>query len=362
MNRTRKRNMTMVLLLLAVAVVLGAAWVAAVASLHAGGDAGQAAAERATPASRRVAILIFTGVEIIDFTGPYEVFGGAGYEVYTVAASPRPLTTAMGMTVTPRFTFADSPKPDVLVLPGGWIDSVNDSPEARAWVKKTAGAAPLVLSVCNGAFILAEAGLLDGLQATTYAGALDWLQQAAPKTRVVRDKRFVDNGKIITSAGLSSGIDGALHVIERLDGRGVAAMVATNLEYNWDPESKYVRAALADRYLAPAAAFLKALPQHRALAYEGNTERWQERWLVDTDAPPAQLLAGLQGAVTASGAWQRQHGALEGAAAAEGKGIASRWRFADERGRAWRGSARVEPAPGEPHKRLVALRVELAAS
>ena len=127
-----------------------------------------------------------------------------------------------------------------------------DDPAVQQWVRESAKNAEIVLSVCNGAFFLGRAGLLDGLEATTFAGLIDDLQKAAPKARVVRNKRYVDNGKIITSAGLSSGIDGSLHVIERLFGKGDAQVVATSLEYDWRPDGGYVRAMLADRHLRGA--------------------------------------------------------------------------------------------------------------
>jgi putative intracellular protease/amidase len=389
----------------AVAALVVAAWFGAVASLHAGATAGaepRAAEKRegGTPLAprRQVAVLIFEGVQIIDFAGPYEVFGQAGYDTFTVAEKPGPITTSMGLTVVPRYSFASSPAPDVLVIPGGNVASVEESAPAMAWVRTTAGRAPIVLSVCNGAFILAQAGLLDGLEATTFAALIDELAKVAPKTRVVRDKRFVDNGRIITSAGLSSGLDGALHVIERLDGLGTAQGAATGLEYNWDRAGTYVRAALADRYLRPAFSFMHTLPRH-LLSYEGTTDRWEARYRVDSDAPAAELLAGIETALTAGGRWQPpaeggdtggstprqgQGGSAGGAVGGRGgggggglaasatpqadgggggreTGVTRRWRFSDERGRAWRGMARVEPAPGAAPAQLITLRVQLGA-
>ena len=206
-------------------------------------------------AARNLAILIFDGVQIIDYTGPYETFGHVhigdahAFNIYTVSEKTNPITTSMGMSVNPKYDFQNAPKPDVLVIPGGDVRGQLDSPNVLKWVREKANGAEMVLSVCNGSFILAKAGLLDGLEATTTAGLIPRLREAAPKVKVVDDRRFVDNGKIITAAGLSSGIDGALHVIERLFGKGTAQMAALGMEYNWDPESKYVRAALADKYM-----------------------------------------------------------------------------------------------------------------
>src|SRR5215218_6090584 len=209
--------------------------------------------ERRSAEPRNLAILLFEGVQIIDYTGPYEVFGHAwagekpAFNIYTVAEKSGPITTSMGMSVNPRYTFANAPKADVIVLPGG---GVNDHLENRAvmqWVEESSKDAEVVLSVCNGAFFLAKAGLLDGLKATTFAGMIDDLRTAAPKARIVDDQRWVDNGKIITTAGLSSGIDGSLHVIEKLMGRGYAQRAALGMEYNWQPELNWARAALPDR-------------------------------------------------------------------------------------------------------------------
>src|SRR5207244_3534670 len=155
-----------------------------------------------------------------------------------------------------------------------------DNPKVLAWIRAKAADAKVVLSVCNGAFLLAKAGLLDGLQATTFAPLIDELRAAAPQTKVVSDKRYVDNGKIVTSAGLSSGLDGALHVVEKLLGRGRAQLVATGLEYDWDPESRYVRAALADKYLRAAYRVLEDLPDAQPLRHEGGRDQWQDEWTV----------------------------------------------------------------------------------
>src|SRR5262249_49950282 len=145
--------------------------------------------------------------------------------------------------------FADAPKPDIMLIPGGNVIEAQKDPQTLKWIQETAGKAEYVLSVCNGAYIIARAGVLNGLTATTTAPLIDGLAAISPNNKRVHDKRFVDNGKVITTAGLSSGIDGALHVIERSYGRGTAQQVALGMEYNWDPESKFARAALADRYM-----------------------------------------------------------------------------------------------------------------
>jgi putative intracellular protease/amidase/YHS domain-containing protein len=188
--------------------------------------------------ARKVAILLYEGVELLDFAGPGEVFaaGGGEFEVYTVAASVEPVTSQGFVRVTPEHGFASAPPPDVLVVPGGNARAVLDDEASMAWIRAAAADAELVLSVCNGALILARAGLLDGGRATTHHGSLDALASMAPETEVLRDRRWVDNGKVITSAGVSAGIDAALHAVARLIGPATATGIARYMEYAWQRE------------------------------------------------------------------------------------------------------------------------------
>jgi transcriptional regulator GlxA family with amidase domain len=170
----------------------------------------------ARPAPRNLAILIFDGVQIIDYTGPFETFGHVyfddthAFNIYTVSEKSGAITTSMGMSVNPKYTLENAPEPNVIVIPGGDVRGPVSNPAVIKFIQDKARNAEIVMSVCNGAYILAKTGLLDGLEATTTANLVPGLKIAAPKTKVVDDKRFVDNGKIITTAGLSSGIDGAL--------------------------------------------------------------------------------------------------------------------------------------------------------
>jgi transcriptional regulator GlxA family with amidase domain len=181
-----------------------------------------------------VAVLLFEGVELLDFAGPAEVFGVAGegmsFRVFTVAEKTDVVRAIGGVQVKPEFTFKDAPRADVLVIPGGSTRNVGKT--GIAWIREAGKDAQVVLSVCMGAFLLAEAGLLDGCEATTHRWGLENLQKAAPKCKVVSNKRFVDNGKIITTAGVTAGIDGALHVVERLCGKKAARWTAEEwMEY-----------------------------------------------------------------------------------------------------------------------------------
>ena len=197
---------------------------------------------------------------------------------------------------------------------------------------------------------MAKAGLLDGLQATTFAPLIDGLQAAAPKARVVSNKRFADNGKIITTAGLSSGIDGALHVVEKLVGKGWAQTIATNLEYNWDPETKYVRAMLADQYLRNTNAFMRRYDQE-IISYQGDVNSWENKWRVHTEASAAELLAQIDNNLATIDKWKRQDSGKNGASK-------SSWKFTGKDGKNW--NASVETISGE--KNQLAVTVKIARS
>jgi hypothetical protein len=139
--------------------------------------------------------------------------------------------------VTPDYSIADAPKPDIIVLPGGGADSVINDPEWLAWVRTSAANADHVLTVCTGAFIAGKIGLLDGNDVTTWYAAVPDLVRQFPNARVQPGRRFIDNGKVITTAGVSAGIDGALHLVARTLGRYVADRTAEYMEYAWAPQS-----------------------------------------------------------------------------------------------------------------------------
>ncbi len=184
-----------------------------------------------------VAILLFNHAQVLDYAGPYDVFTSAGsknFNVYTVAATKEPVTTMPNLSVNPEYSILDSPKPDVLIIPGGMWTSVND--ETLEWIKQSSEDAGYTFSVCTGAFILAEIGVLDNLEVTTHAAGIDILEKNYPEIKKVHNnKRFVDNGKIVTSAGVSAGIDASFHLIQKILGREWAKAVSNNLEYKYNP-------------------------------------------------------------------------------------------------------------------------------
>jgi putative intracellular protease/amidase len=189
--------------------------------------------------TRSVGVLVYDGVELLDFAGPGEVFAAAGhgksFEVFTVAATTEPLVSQGFVTIVPGHSIESAPIPDILVIPGGGVGAVLRDEALGAWIKRVAEEGEHVLSVCNGAIVLANLGLLDGLKATTHHGSIAGLRKFEHVT-VDADARFVDNGRIITTAGVSAGIDGALHLVKRLLGTEAAAQTAYYMEYDWDHE------------------------------------------------------------------------------------------------------------------------------
>lgn len=220
----------------------------------------------------RVAVLVFDHAEDIDFTAPIEVFGQAGARVFTVAATAEPVTTVFGLHLRPDYDLASAPAADLVLVPGGGVDGPMQDEMVVAWLRQRAGESRYVMSVCNGAFILAKAGLLDGLRATTTARLIPELSQFAPKVTVVRE-RVVDNGKVITAGGLSAGIDGALHVVEREHGRVRAEEIARGIEYRWQPELNWTRSALADLRL-PDIRLPDGATWDRQVS-RGDTRQWE---------------------------------------------------------------------------------------
>jgi transcriptional regulator GlxA family with amidase domain len=188
---------------------------------------------------RKVAIMVHDGVELLDFAGPGEVFAAAGngaFDVFTVAPTHAPVVSQGFVKITPNYAIDDSPKPDIIVIPGGHTSALYNDPNVMAWLKARAATAELTMSVCNGAITLAKTGLLDGLKATTHWGALPALRRF-PRITVVPEARFVDNGRVMATQGVSAGIDGALHVVERLLGPEAAWSAARYMMYPWEPSS-----------------------------------------------------------------------------------------------------------------------------
>jgi transcriptional regulator GlxA family with amidase domain len=198
---------------------------------------------------RHVAILIFPEVEVLDFAGPFEVFAVAneltGFETFhtfTVAEQPGSVRARNGLKVLPDFTLETAPPPDILIVPGGaGTRPLLKKPAVLEWIRQRARKAEVVASVCTGSLVLATAGLLHHLRATTHHENFAELAALAPNTDVVEDVRFTDNGQVLTSAGISAGIDQSLHIVARLLGEAVATQTARYMEYHWRNDGGAVR-------------------------------------------------------------------------------------------------------------------------
>jgi transcriptional regulator GlxA family with amidase domain len=208
---------------------------------------------------RLVGILIYDDVEVLDFAGPFEVFCTAEYEgqpegsprlfeVVTIAEEKRPVRCFGGLRVDPDHTVDDHPPLDILVIPGGpgsRLHEVHNRP-LLAWIAERNQHTEITMSVCNGALLLAESGILDGLQATTHRDWIDWMAGRYPAVAMLNNVRLVDTGHVVTSAGISAGIDLALHLVERLHGAHTAAWTARGMEHLWSEQYRSVFESSAD--------------------------------------------------------------------------------------------------------------------
>lgn len=301
-----------------------------------------------------VAILLFNGAEIVDFAGPWEAFGTASFLVHTVAENLEPQTMVFGQKVVPDFTFENSPKSDVLIVPGGGVGAPMNNPSLIRWIKTKASDVSHVMSVCTGALILAQAGSLDGLEATVTYGMEAPLQQVSSRVRVLSPRRFVDAGKIITTAGLTSGIDGALHLISKIAGIGAAQSAALSMEYRWTPEANFSRAALADRYLPDGLKYGKAKLNGidaKVISTSGDTDRWEMKLLVSEPKSEGEITAVLRNRIKSNTTHIRGSVLFSEASrkeSASSSGI--KWKFTDDQGSDWKGSAVATYSSEEPGK------------
>lgn len=191
---------------------------------QAGGSSAASGGRRDPPG---VAFLLSDRATVIDFCGPWEVFQDAGYPLFTVAETPEVLMTSGGMKVLPEHTYEDAPQPAIVVIGA----QRTRSPATMAWLRSAHVKGAVLMSVCTGAFLLAETGLLDGRLATTHHLFYDRFAAQYPRVNLHRGERFVDNGDLASAGGLTSGIDLALHMVSRFSGLRQAGEVADYMEY-----------------------------------------------------------------------------------------------------------------------------------
>jgi transcriptional regulator GlxA family with amidase domain len=200
--------------------------------------------------TQSIAILVFDNVEVLDFAGPYEVFTAATrvfarfnptqpplFNVFAVAADQSTRIARAGLKVIPDFDFATHPKIDVLIVPGGVVTAELEKSDVIGWIAQQATQTTITASVCTGAFLLAKAGLLDGKSATTHWEDVADLRAMFPSLTVKESCRWVDEGKYVTSAGISAGVDMCLHLVERLSNRDLALRTARQMDFDWKENS-----------------------------------------------------------------------------------------------------------------------------
>jgi transcriptional regulator GlxA family with amidase domain len=198
---------------------------------------------------KTIGIVIFDDVEVLDFCGPFEVFSTTRLNEETRREDPSPfdvklvserggtITASGGMRVVSDHGFENCPKLDILCVPGGWgTRREMNNPAFMEWLRRRAAEAELLTSVCTGSMLLGFAGLLDGRRATTHWRSLDWMRESFPSVSVAYDEHVVDDGTLMTSAGISAGIDLALKVVARYCGEPIARATAKHMEYPY-PDS-----------------------------------------------------------------------------------------------------------------------------
>ena len=193
---------------------------------------------------KRVGIVLFNDIEVLDFCGPFEVFSAtrlneekrrgdpSPFEVFLVAETLSCVTTTGGMKVIPQYSFENCPQLDILVVPGGWGTRKElNNPVMLEWLRSRAAEVEILASVCTGSMLLGFAGLIDGLHATTHWRSLDWMRDSFPTVSVEYKQHVVEDGRVFTSAGISAGIDMALKVVARYYGKDIAQATAVHMEY-----------------------------------------------------------------------------------------------------------------------------------
>jgi len=196
--------------------------------------------------TRNIGIYIFDDIEVLDLGGPFEVFSTASrmktrlepdaakpFDVFTIAEALRPIHARGGLMVQPAFAITKHPAIDVFIVPGGVVTAELARPSIVEWIAQTARQVELTASVCTGAFLLAKAGLLNGKTITTHWEDIPEFRTMFPSVPVRENIRWVDEGNIVTSAGISAGIDMSLHLVARLESEELAIRTARQMDYDW---------------------------------------------------------------------------------------------------------------------------------
>jgi len=191
---------------------------------------------------RRLGALFFPGFELLDTFGPLEMFGNmpGAVEIVTVAEHAGPVKSHQGPAVVAEFGFADCPRLDLLLIPGGMGTRAEvENAALLDWLRRRAPETEVTMSVCTGSALLARAGLLDGKRATSNKMFFQWVAEQGPRVEWIRQARWVEDGRYATSSGVSAGMDMALAVIARLAGPELSEMLATATEYEWHRDADW---------------------------------------------------------------------------------------------------------------------------
>ncbi|MFS4445433.1 DJ-1/PfpI family protein [Maribacter sp. 2307UL18-2] len=194
---------------------------------------------------RTVGILIFDDAEVLDFAGPFEVFSVTSelnnfelFDVFTVAKTIEPITAVNGLSVNPKYDFANAPDIDILIITGGaGTRNQMEDRETLNWIKKVHRGSLITASICSGSRLLGVLGLLDSKPYCTHHGVYDHMSKIVPSGIPQKSKRFVGFDKLFTSGGISAGIDLSFHIVENLHGKAIASVTAEYMEYDWNESS-----------------------------------------------------------------------------------------------------------------------------
>lgn len=197
-----------------------------------------------------VGIYIYNEVEVLDFAGPFEVFSTASkvkalinadlpklFNVFTIGEEVTPILARGGLQILPKYPISDHPKINLLIIPGGIVSDELEKKHLISWIKESSNVANVTASVCTGAFFLAKVGLLQSKAAITHWEDISDLGSMFPDIEIKRDARWVDEGNVVTAAGISAGIDMSLHLVSRVDSMDLAIRTAKQMEYDWTRDS-----------------------------------------------------------------------------------------------------------------------------
>jgi transcriptional regulator GlxA family with amidase domain len=197
-----------------------------------------------------VGIYIYDDVEVLDFAGPFEVFSTASrvkariepglddlFNVFTIGEKMTTIYARGGLQIMPKYQISDHPEINLFIIPGGIIDDELGKDHLISWIVASSDIADITASVCTGAFLLAKAGLLESKVATTHWEDINDFRSMFPNIKIKKDVRWVDEGHIVTAAGISAGIDMSLHIVSRFSDKDLAMLTARQMEFNWTRDS-----------------------------------------------------------------------------------------------------------------------------